>query len=242
MGDRDEVMPDGAWAFDAEVTGAFDDMLARSIPQLDVMRESVSALAARRLRPGLSVVDVGCSRGGAMASLLDRLGDLAPYRRSASRVVGVEVSAPMAAAAAERFVDEPLVEVIEADLRVGLPDVADVGAILAVLTVQFTPIEHRLRIIDECRQRLVPGGALLLVEKVIGASAAIDREMVDLYYERKRAAGYTEEQIERKRLSLEGVLVPVTARWNEEMLRSSGFREVDCFWRCLNFAGWIAVA
>ena len=33
----------------------------------------------------------------------------------------------------------------------------------------------------------------------------------------------------------------MTAGWNEWMLRSAGFGEIDCFWRWLNFAGWIAV-
>jgi len=85
------------------------------------------------------------------------------------------------------------------------------------------------------------GGALILVEKVLGATADLDAEMVNIYYSLKADNGYTQEQIERKRLSLEGVLVPVTARWNEELLQMSGFREVDCFWRWMNFAGWIAV-
>lgn len=30
-------------------------------------------------------------------------------------------------------------------------------------------------------------------------------------------------------------------KWNEEMLQMVGFREVDCFWRWGNFAGWLAV-
>lgn len=44
-------------------------------------------------------------------------------------------------------------------------------------------------------------------------------------------------------LALEGVLlVPVTARWNEDLLERAGFKAVDCFWRSLNyFAGWVAV-
>jgi tRNA (cmo5U34)-methyltransferase len=42
-------------------------------------------------------------------------------------------------------------------------------------------------------------------------------------------------------LSLEGVLVPVTAAWNEYLLRSAGFSHVDCFWRWMNFAAWVAV-
>jgi len=65
--------------------------------------------------------------------------------------------------------------------------------------------------------------------------------MVDVYYQLKARNGYTQEQIQRKRLSLEGVLVPVTARWNEEMMQMVGFRQVDCFWRWMNFAGWVAV-
>lgn len=42
--------------------------------------------------------------------------------------------------------------------------------------------------------------------------------------------------------SLEGVLVPVTTHWNEDMLRAEGFRHVDCFWRWMNFAAGVAVA
>ena len=81
----------------------------------------------------------------------------------------------------------------------------------------------------------------MLVEKILGATADLDAQMVSRYYALKGANGYSPEQIERKRLSLEGVLVPVTARWNEELLRMAGFTQVDCFWRWMNFAGWLAV-
>jgi tRNA (cmo5U34)-methyltransferase len=88
---------------------------------------------------------------------------------------------------------------------------------------------------------LEPGGALILVEKVLGSNNAIDTMLVDEYYRIKAENAYTQEQISAKRKSLEGVLVPITARWNEEMLKEAGFRSVDCFWRYLNFAGWVAV-
>jgi tRNA (cmo5U34)-methyltransferase len=57
----------------------------------------------------------------------------------------------------------------------------------------------------------------------------------------KAEHGYSREEIDRKRFSLEGVLVPVTARWNEELLAAAGFDQIDCFWRWMNFAGWVAV-
>lgn len=68
----------------------------------------------------------------------------------------------------------------------------------------------------------------------------MDDELVRNYYALKRHNGYDDEEIQRKRLSLEGRLVPITAAWNEQLLRSAGFTETECFWRWMNFAGWIA--
>ena len=85
------------------------------------------------------------------------------------------------------------------------------------------------------------GGALILVEKIIGSTAMIDETMVDIYYKMKTDQGYSQDSIDRKRYSLEGVLVRVTAQWNKQLMLGAGFREVDCFWRWMNFAGWVAV-
>lgn len=73
---------------------------------------------------------------------------------------------------------------------------------------------------DKC----LPGGAFILVEKVLGATAKLDEAFVNLFLNIKRENGYPESQIDRKRMSLEGVLVPVTARWNEEHLHRRGSR------------------
>ncbi len=67
----DKTMPEGAWEFDQDVTDAFDDMLTRSIPDIDEMRRGVSALAAYYLPANGTVLDIGCSRGSAIAHLLE---------------------------------------------------------------------------------------------------------------------------------------------------------------------------
>ena len=33
----------------------------------------------------------------------------------------------------------------------------------------------------------------------------------------------------------------MTTGWNEDLLEGAGFRDVECFWRCLNFSAWVAV-
>ena len=229
-------IPGEKWAFDEAVTGCFDDMLARSIPQYAVMRDAVARIAARHARPDTAVVDLGCSRGEALAPLVEKLG-------GRNRFIGVEVSEPMLAAARERFADHirfGMVEILGLDLRNSFPE-CRASVVLSVLTLQFTPIEYRLEIVGRVFDALEPGGAFVLVEKVLGSGPGLNRLFVDEYLALKERNGYSREEIDRKRFSLEGVLVPVTAAWNEDMLRGCGFRSVDAFWRWMNFAGWIAV-
>jgi len=232
----DKIAPTDKWKFNEEVTAVFDDMLARSIPQYNVMRKAVFDVASRYARRQTDIVDLGCSRGEAIAALIERFG-------VQNRFIGVEVSAPMLAAARERFIgyiDCNVVDIRELDLRTDYPPVA-ASVTLSVLTLQFTPIEYRQRIVQRVFDHTLLGGAFILVEKVLGSTADIDALMVETYYRLKGENGYSPEQIERKRLSLEGVLVPVTARWNEELLRAAGFTQVDCFWRWMNFAAWVAI-
>jgi tRNA (cmo5U34)-methyltransferase len=233
---HDATMPESTWQFNDEVTHVFDDMLQRSIPQYDVMRRTVFELASAYVQPNTAVIDLGCSRGEALAPFVSHFG-------AHNRFVGVEVSDPMLTAARERFEGYTkcgVVDIRACDLRTAYPP-EKASVTLCVLTLQFTPIERRQRILRSIYQHTLPGGALILVEKVLGATADLDARMIERYYTMKAENGYTQEQIERKRLSLEGVLVPVTAKWNEELLHAAGFQEVDCFWRWMNFAAWIAV-
>ena len=85
------------------------------------------------------------------------------------------------------------------------------------------------------------GWGLILVEKLRGSTPGFNRLLVENYHTMKAANGYTAEEIERKRMALEGVLVPETASGNERLLRQAGFTDFECFWRWMNFASWVAV-
>lgn len=234
--------PSGPWAFDESVTNVFDDMLKRSIPQHDEMRAIVVELTSALAMPRSSVIDLGCSRGEALHRAREALRTQQAMRDVS--YLGAEISPPMLAAARDRFAGADDVRIIEHDLRHGCPVAQrDPSVVMSVLTLQFTPIEHRQHIVASVHDYLARrGGAFILVEKILGATARIDRMLVDTYHDRKRANGYSDDEVARKRHSLEGVLVPVTARWNEDLLRSAGFVDVDCVWRSLNFAAWVAIA
>lgn len=230
------------WTFDASVTECFEDMLARSIPQYDVMRAAVFDLGARYVAPRTAIVDLGASRGEAAARFLARFG-------ARNQFVLCEISDPMLDALRARFsgwtdpvsvAGAPVVDVRKLDLRRDYPKVA-ASLTLAVLVLQFVPIEYRATILRRACETTVSGGAAIVVEKVVSSDARTHDDFVALYHASKADHGYSEEAIARKALALEGVLVPVTAAMNEQYLRDAGFRHVECFWRWMNFAAWIAV-
>jgi tRNA (cmo5U34)-methyltransferase len=237
----DEIIASGRWVFDTEVATAIDDMHVRSIPQYDVMRRLVLEVGTPFVRDGSWIIDLGCGQGDSLAGFVERFGAAVHY-------LGVDESRPMLGGAVERFgsrIDDMTESpgrpvLLNGDLRDGFPR-RPASLALLVLALQFVPLERRQRLVRSVYETLEPGGALVLVEKVLGATAAIDDLFVRVYYDRKRAAGYTEEQIQAKRVSLQGVLVPLTVAWNEELLTEAGFAQVDAFWRWCNFAGWIAV-
>jgi tRNA (cmo5U34)-methyltransferase len=231
---RDEVEPDDDWVFDDDVARSFDDMLARSIPQYEAMRHAVFCLQ-RTYMPFTDgrLLDLGTSRGESVARIIDEIGQRGAF-------VLVETAPAMLRAVRERYGSRDCVTILDHDLRRDVPQYRS-DVVQSILTLQFTPINYRQRIVQSAYDALRSGGAFILVEKVLGATYALDKTMVTHYHALKQDHGYTYDDVERKRESLEGVLVPVTAAWNEDLLRQAGFRHVDCFWRWMNFAGWVAV-
>ncbi len=231
---NDEVIPESKWIFDEDVTECFDDMLRRCIPQYQVMRDLVTDTALYFVRNHSTIIDLGCSRGEALDPLVQIIKDDCEF-------VGIETSKPMIKVARKRFINCDAVEIIDMDLREHYPIASQVSVTLCVLTLQFIPIEHRLRVLQRAYNSTIEGGCFILVEKVLGNDCAINDLMMESHLSMKKENGYTQDQIDRKKLSLEGVLVPVAAKWNEDMLRSSGFQHVDCIWRWMNFAAWVAI-
>lgn len=223
------------WEFDRSVTDVFDDMLERSIPQYRIMRELTFDIGREFVQPKTEIVDLGCSRGEAIEPFMRTFG-------AHNRYLGVEVSEPMLDEARQRFASWPesVVRIENLDLRTDYPEV-DASLTLCVLTLMFTPINYRRRIMANIARTTRYGGAVILVEKLIGENDRTDRIMVDRYHRMKAENGYTQEEIDRKALALEGVQVPVSASWNEDLLRDAGFGKVECFWRWMNFAGWIGI-
>jgi tRNA (cmo5U34)-methyltransferase len=242
---EDNHVPGAKWEFDEDVAKCFDSMLTRSIPGYEQMRDLVFRLGSQFLRMNSTVVDIGASRGEASSKFIDT------YKGSYFHLM--EISDAMLKELNARYHDNNRVYISKYDLRKrsgeitqylleqAYPRHSQIDLVLGILTLIFVPINHRPSIIQGIHDALAPGGAFLMVEKVMGNSATTQELLVDAYHKYKHDHGYAWEDIERKRAALEGVQVPVSYDTNVDMLKAAGFKVVECFWRHLNFCGYIAI-
>ena len=231
---QERQVEEGSWRFDDGVAEVFPDMLSRSIPDYENMRDLMFRMARNFLQPFSNVLDIGCSTGLSSKMLVD-----CEEARKCDFTL-IDVSEPMLERCRKEYKNNRRVDVLKWDIREGCP-IQRCSVVISCLTLQFVPLEYRQKVVSSIYGALQRGGALFLVEKVIGNSNVIDDVMVKEYYNVKRGKAYTDRQIADKRTALTGKLVPLTRDWNESMLRTAGFTMVDTFWRYLNFCGIVAV-
>ncbi len=225
--------PPGDFVFDDAVATVFPDMIKRSVPGYPAVVNMIGLLAERYAEPGTCLYDLGCSLGAATVALARG----AATRRC--RVIGVDNAPPMLARARELTAGRhPEIEWRCADVR----DTAieDASVVVLNFTLQFVPPPDRLPLLKRIHQGLRPGGILILSEKIAGEDEAADALLIELHHAFKRAHGYSELEISRKRSALERVLVPETLSAHRQRLTAAGFARTDLWFQCFNFVSLVA--
>ncbi len=239
-----EKLGDEPFRFDEAVARVFPDMLRRSIPGYAASLEAIGSLAARFVKDHTACYDLGCSLGGATLAMRQGL------RAEGVRIVAVDNAPAMI---------RRLGEVIEADdrerQRANLPltpvdvvlgdlretPIENASMVVLNYTLQFVPQDERDAVIARIAAGLVPGGVLVLSEKVVDEDPAMEALLVDLYHEHKRRNDYSAKEIARKRAALENVLVPETISAHRRRLEEAGFGGFTVWLRYFNFVSMIAI-
>lgn len=226
--------PIGKFEFNAPVVRVFDDMLARSVPFYKECMSLTVEFVKHYSRPRTKVYDLGCSTGTLLYNLAERL-------PKSVKLVGIDNSPDMLNKAEKKLKNHvKRWELVEKNLMDPL-ELLNASAIVMNYTLQFVPPEKRIKMLKTIHGNLIPGGALILIEKIKGESEPMDKLFVDEHHRFKKSKGYSKLEIARKRQALEKVLVPLTAEQNESLLKRAGFREYESFFRWCNFVGWVAV-
>lgn len=222
--------------FNEGVASVFDDMVARSIPFYGEIHQLIADLVRRQYQFKGKIVDLGCSTGTTIA-MLDSL--LNTKANQNAHFVGIDTSAPMLEQARKKCRDVKKVEFLELDMTEY--DFEGTEIVILNYTLQFLKYSTRTTLLKKIYDSMIPGGIILLSEKIQSPQAPMQEIITDLYYDFKRRNGYSELEISQKREALENVLVPVTPKEQLEMLEDAGFDYNEMLFRWYNFASYLGI-
>jgi tRNA (cmo5U34)-methyltransferase len=195
--------------------GRVAEYLSREIPH----RHTAEQVLLDAMPPRVErVLDLGSGDGRMIA--------LVRSRRPEARAVGLDTSEPMLARAAERFADDPLVELHAHDLGLPLQAQGPFDAVVSGLAIHHLEDDRKRELFGEVKALLVPGGVFANLDLVRPPSPQIHERF-------RREIGRAEDDPSDRLADLGEQL-----GW----LRDAGFDAVDCHFKWLELALLVALA
>lgn len=233
---KGEIEKASDFKFGANVAKVFDDMVNRSVPYYGEIQRMMAELSADHAKEGSDVFDLGCSTGTTMIGMDTMV-------NSSIRFIGIDDSQEMLDKCKSKLLEMGFSRDYElrcADLNQGVT-ITNASVVVLCLTLQFVRPIYRERLLKNIFDGINPGGALILVEKILAEESQFNRDFINYYYNYKRRNYYSEMEISQKREALENVLIPYKLSENITLLRDTGFAHCEVFFKWYNFAGLIAV-
>ncbi len=223
--------------FNAQVADVFDDMVSRSVPFYNEVLQMSAELAREFYQPDTMIYDLGCSTG-AIVRLIER-----EFGEQTFSYVGIDSSSEMidraSSAGTGLKARASRIEFQCADITA--VDFTSPSVIISNYTFQFLKPLARRTLLRKIYAALSPGGCLIVSEKCLEDSADMSRVFADRHHAMKERHGYSKLEIAEKRDALENVLIPFRVSENIEMLQEAGFSPVSIFFKCYNFASFVAL-
>ncbi len=225
-----------SFRFDDQVAKVFEDMIERSVPGYRTVVTAIGVMAGELVKPQSRCYDLGCSLGAASFAMAQHI----PV--DGCEIIAVDNAWPMISRLRESLGSDRTkvpIRLVCADLDD--IDIRDASMVVLNFTLQFIPLTHRRALLEKIHRGLVPGGALILSEKIALEDSRQQSLFTELHHAFKRAQGYSELEISRKRTALENVLVAESFPIHRKRLLAAGFSSVEVWFQYFNFLSLIAL-
>ena len=224
------------FAFDDSVADVFPDMIRRSVPGYETVISLLGVLAEQYAIDGSRVYDLGCSLGAATLSM---------HRQTRTREL-THICVDNSEAMVKRCQSRLKRHMPEADLQLICEDIeeseiSNASLVVVNFTLQFLVPESRLELLQKIYQGLLPGGVLILSEKLVFENTDENQHQIDWHHSFKRANGYSDLEISQKRAAIENVLIPDTFEQHQQRLQEAGFEQSYQWFQSFNFSSLIAI-
>jgi len=207
----------------------FDQHILQSIPNYDVLFNSIVRLSDYFKDEKKIVYDVGCSTG----NLLRYFKRVSNYQ---GRMVGLDISRNLLPQNTREYSN---IDFIEHDLNKPY-SFNDACLVFCIFTLQFLNKDSRHAVLESIYNGLNKGGALIIAEKSYLESGMFQDMFTSTYYDYKKQS-FTEKQIFDKERDLRTLLKPYTEKENLQMLTSAGFNKIEKFYQYFQFGAYLAI-
>lgn len=254
MSERDllfEQQPDGMsdFVFDERVVRVFPDMIKRSVPGYGLILPMLGVLARRHVQAGSHVYDLGCSLGAVSRVIRQSVAvpDVRIFAVDNSKQMLERFAADLEAEKSRHSglgPESPATKLAQIELVPGDITTTPISnASLSVLnfTLQFIGREQRGALLARIAEGTRPGGVLVLSEKIRFNDSFEQQLQTDWHHDFKRAQGYSDLEIARKRDALERVMLPDTEDQHLARLQQAGWSKTVRWYQCFNFVSYLAI-
>ncbi len=227
----------GDFVFNEQVADVFDDMVIRSIPGYETIVSTIGGFAKKYYRSNSNIYDLGCSLGGVTFEICKQLGE------SDFNLVAIDNSEAMV----ERLVEKKTkIGGLDNSVKILCEDINDTAienasVVILNFTLQFLPPKCRNQLIKRIYNALIPGGILVLSEKIVLDDKSLNSLFIEMYHKFKESNGYSELEISQKRLALENILIPEPISVHKSRHVSAGFNSFEVWFQHLNFVSMISL-
>lgn len=224
------------FSFDQQVAEVFPDMIKRSVPGYNTIIHTIGTLAQQFAQNNTRIYDLGCSLGEATIAMRRAI------TASNCEIIAIDNSAPMVERCTlhvNAFKSETPCQVVLGDILTA--PLANASVVVLNFTLQFINPDLRQQLIDKIYDALVPGGILILSEKINAETEDGQELLIDLHHQFKRSNGYSELEIAQKRTAIENIMKPDSKETQESRLISAGFSSVTQWFQCFNFNSVVAI-
>jgi len=233
-----EITQPGDFVFDDRVVSVFPDMINRSVPAYEQLVPMIGLLARRYAQPGSNLYDLGCSLGAVSLAMS------AAVQAGNTQIFAIDNSTDMI-----RRLEEILLATPDSGLLPVLPLHQDIletrfeeaSVVVLNFTLQFVDPEKRSGLLARIADGLKPGGVLILSEKVRFEDSMEHELQTDWHHDFKRAQGYSDLEIARKRDALENVMMPDSLQQHRQRLQQTGFARSYQWFQGFNFISLLAI-
>jgi tRNA (cmo5U34)-methyltransferase len=208
--------------FSFDTVKDFDNHINNSIKGYDLLDYLILNLCSFFTKEETLVIDLGCTTG----RLLDKIN-----KKYNSDCIGYDIID-------NQFIKETNCKLFKEDITNKDFNLPKANIILSVFTLQFININKRIEVLKKVYDSLTINGAFIFCEKEICNDGVIQECFTFSNYDNKKQS-FSADEILSKEVDLRKLMNNLNSRQNIELLKESGFSNIEPFFQSLNFKGYI---